>query len=610
MAKMNLKEMKKGDKPIFNKLQYLLDELPPSKRAMFMEDNEVETEVLIAAKDTGKSFPIELYKYYAMERDPSFNFITLQKFSTGAIKRQSRAANKCQIYLKRKYNLKYDYEKKDMSFWMRMMDKKSILNNQTNEYSSFEDVDGLAGSTPSNGGYYGGLHIEEPSQQSDAISGKTIGAKEWNKKIATIKDTLKRSISEYNATNPYHKPLKFKIFISMNDWDEDFIISKQAEKYLPRLKFMDWTLGGEEIPTLKYSHFIAEFEDKAGIEPIPELVTWINEADENGKTRWEWIKEFVVKNHTKRVVVNEDEFGRKINTAFTRMTKMANPLATSDESKKEEIFEAMYNALITANRTELARVFGMADDGTGDLDRRFNFKKITTVNTDDYLKDRVIYGMSIGWDHDANRGPVGTPVILSGLDKWTRHGLNEREREIVDLTLTVAPQILIEGFGKGKQGENTKYYHEIMRDETEKVFDKYLNGDFKKDISINSQAVFDDDSGSYVNKFAEWLSEKGIFAYPVPAKNGKVESPTGYGRESREEMVEPDIDIGGIVFDKSNTMLLKWFKMVPATLTKEGTKSFTKGIWSSRLKDVSDSFFYGLIPFKLHIINGVLKKEG
>lgn len=59
-----------------------------------------------------------------------------------------------------------------------MKDKKNVLNNQTNEFTSFEDADGFAGATPSNGGYYTIAHFEEPAQQGDAIKGKTISREE------------------------------------------------------------------------------------------------------------------------------------------------------------------------------------------------------------------------------------------------------------------------------------------------------------------------------------------------------------------------------------------------------------------------------------------------
>lgn len=66
---------------------------------------------------------------------------------------------------------------KDQSFFIRETDKRNKLNNQSNEYSSFENADGIAGSVPSNGGYYAGAHFEEPAQQSDALKGKTINRK-------------------------------------------------------------------------------------------------------------------------------------------------------------------------------------------------------------------------------------------------------------------------------------------------------------------------------------------------------------------------------------------------------------------------------------------------
>lgn len=91
------------------------------------------------------------------------------------------------------------------------------------------------------------------------------------------------------------------------------------------------------------------------------------------------------------VVVEEDD------TDVVRMTKLANPQLRENAALLEKTMMAMQKALITGDSFEMARQLGMLYEG-GDVERAYNdeFLLTATINTADRLKDKVIFGRSIG----------------------------------------------------------------------------------------------------------------------------------------------------------------------------------------------------------------------
>lgn len=164
MATLNLRDIKKNVKPKFNTLEALAKEVDESKMPMFT--HKAKNVIVVAAKETGKSFPVELYKFNCMERDPMASGLTFMKFATGASKTGTKSMNSVYIELAAKYDFKYAYEPSQSKF-IRLVDNKNKLNNQAIEYGSFENSDGIAGYTVSNNGYPFVIHIEEPVMQGD-----------------------------------------------------------------------------------------------------------------------------------------------------------------------------------------------------------------------------------------------------------------------------------------------------------------------------------------------------------------------------------------------------------------------------------------------------------
>lgn len=114
--KLNIKDVKQEEKDkYFNSTDEMAKVLDGSKMQFVLHKARKKT--IIGAKNTGKSFPVELDKYRRFEQDPMASMVTFQKYSTGASKRQSRATNKVHIKIKQLgYKFKYDFELKNQAF--------------------------------------------------------------------------------------------------------------------------------------------------------------------------------------------------------------------------------------------------------------------------------------------------------------------------------------------------------------------------------------------------------------------------------------------------------------------------------------------------------------
>lgn len=585
---LDIEEVKKKIKKRFNimgELELLIDS---SKMLMFT--HKASRVVIVASKDSGKSYPVELYKIYCMERDNYASGLTLMKYSTGAGKRGARSFWKSYTELQQTYDFPHAYEN-STGFMYRMKDKRKRLKNQSIEYGSFENSDSLAGYTISNGGYPAFLHIEEPVLQGDA---NIPTKKQWDADYKTILDTIKRHHRTYRQRNSlkerYHEPIPFKTFITMNDWAPDHPISVETERFFPQAGFLNWILDFDYISLQKL------WRDKIdGESVVPELKAAID-------SRWEEIKEGVLVRHTKWRYVDYDKNGIKIDTLFGRMQKFANPSVRDDDEARQEIYDEMYHALITGNTLGLAKAFGMGFGGTDSDDLRFNFKSFRPKDTDKLIKEpgRETLGFSIGWDHDANRGPVGTPVTFSGKRAPYNHFTGEGGG-MGDYKIMIHPQIIIPGYGKGVNGQNTAMYHEQMIAASKASYDKYVK---YKQLPYGANAVFDDDDGSYVSKMSYNLLPYGYdWVDSLENKNGKIES-GGFGVSSRDDHWGTHVDLGNMIIDEGNEMLVEWLKQVPRTESMNGdVKRSVKGKWGTRMKDISNSAEYGWWPFRFHMLN-------
>lgn len=587
-TKLKLKQEKKEELR-FNTLEELEKVIGPDKMLMFT--HKARYVDIIGAKDTGKSFPLELYKLYIMERDPMASVLTLMKYSTNASKRGTRSLYSALSALRRKdYKFPYAYEP-STSHMYRMKDKKIRINNQAIEYGSFENSDALAGYTVSNGGYPALIHIEEPVLQGD--KGETATLNQWNADIQTIEDTIQRHWRDYASTNPHFAPIPFKIVTTMNDWDPEHPVSKRAEKYHPQMKFLDWCLGFE------YSRLLNLWKDKIrdAETVIPALKTWVDE-------RWSEIQQNVLRNHTQFVYVERDPITNiKEDRLIGRMQKFANPVVRESEEQRENVYDQMYMALVTGDRLGLAKSFGMGFGGTADEDKIFNFKSFVPIDTDAMLKEdgRELLAFSVAWDHDANRGPVATPCTLSAI-KYNAGNPFEPIIAYKDYKVLIHPQVLIEGYGKGTMGQNTAIYHKQMVEVSAELYKKYVG----KNNGVETFATFDDDDGSYVSHIGQSIVDIGYnYVDALKNKNGMIEN-EGFGVISRDKIWQSCIDVNDIMVDEQNVLLCDWLKTCPSVVNPAGEKKrSTEGKWGKRYKDVSNSAEYAWWPFRYNLFGGL-----
>lgn len=591
----------------FNNLDALAQVVDEQKLIMFK--HKARNVIVIGAKDSGKSFPLDAYKIMCMERDPMASIVTLMKYSTKSGAKGIRSLSNMVGYLTRNsFTFPQNYEPSTGFFYRLPRGKKSSkdlsikMKSQFIQFGSFEDSDDLAGFTVSNGGYPALIHIEEPVMQGDTA--KTPTAKQWDADVKTIHDTIYRHWRDYNNRLkdkdgnylPHtHAPIKYKIITTMNDWDPEHVISKRAEKYFPQNKFLDWILG------FKYSELLKLWRDK-----IIDADTVVPELKAEIDARWDDIKESIKKNHTQWIYVERDDQGKFVDTLYGRMQKFSNPALQHDEEEVQSTLEDMYNTLITGDTLGLAKAFGMGFGGTADDDKRFNFKSFKPIDTDKKLKERgrKLLGFCVAWDHDANRGPVATPVTLSAIPKNVGNPFDP-EWEYTEPKILIHPQVEIDGYGKGKAGEKTRLYHELMIKTSKELITKYV-GVGSTRLEYGKWAIFDDDDGSYIGHIAEYFTEMGFDdADALPNKNGKIED-GGFGVIARDNIWEVGIDLEEILIDSKNQLLVDFFKQVPATITPAGEKKrSTQGKWGARYKDVSNSAEYAWYPFRMLLWSGM-----
>lgn len=554
--------------------------------------------IMLGAKDTGKSSPVNWYKIYGLEKDSKANVVTLQKYSTAAALKGSRTITKALNEIKNMgFSLKRTYLPSTRAYYRlppkktAVRDMKVRMMSQVIDFDSFEDSNRLADFALPNGGYPFLIHIEEPVLQNDS---NTTSDEEWLASYKTIKDSIQRSYTDYRVNfenkqkaNPeinYAKPLPFKIISTLNDWDPEHYLSKMFKIYFPQQDFVNWVLGFDYMGLLKL------WQDKiSGLDVIPQIQEVVDK-------RWSEIKNRLLTHHTKMIYLNKDNQGQTVDTLLVRMQKFANP-RNRYLQEQETTYDEIYNALITGDSLSLAKAMGTGYDGSSWEEKLFNFKNFVPVNTNKILKEpkRRIELFSLGVDHDVNRGIVLSPVTLTKIVVG-----NSLEGFMVgDYKVLVHPQHVIPAYGKGVRGELTKLYHQQIIQECEKIYHQYLIK------NTNNIIVFDDDDGSYVSHIAEKLYNIGYKEVIIVDKHGKIEE-GGYGIESRDNMVQISIDIEELLIDRENELLIDFLKRVPRIVKPSGKISRSqKGKWGTKLKDHYDAMTYALFPIRSEMYEGL-----
>lgn len=149
----------------FNTLEAMGEYIDPTK--MEIVKHKATKKTLSGAKDSGKTVVVKAYEIYVMERDPMASTLAARKYSTAAANRLAAAFSKV---LRRLMNAGFVFPqqyKKSTNKFIRITSSKDSTANQTQEYVSFEDENGLSGIDIANGGYIASVHIEEPVLKDD-----------------------------------------------------------------------------------------------------------------------------------------------------------------------------------------------------------------------------------------------------------------------------------------------------------------------------------------------------------------------------------------------------------------------------------------------------------
>lgn len=595
----------------FDNIEAVKEIVDPVKVKIFL--HKAEHIYIIAAKETGKSAPVNWWKIYGMEKDPKANVVTLQKYTTAATKKGFRTVAKALNDIKTYgFKLKRNFAASDGNYYRlarsgqaTIRDPKTRLDAQFIHFDSFEDSDRLSDFAVSNGGYVFLIHIEEPVQANDNHTPKDD---EWKSSFAIIVDSIKRTYKDYkrmleikrqktplNQQKHLHEPLPFKVIATLNDWDPNHYISKTAERFFPVANFLNWVLGFD------YASLRELWLDKIdGTSAVPVLQEQIDK-------QWESIKPRILTHHTQMVYVEKDKFGVTIDALYVRMQKFANPRNREVASDRNDVYEEMYNALVTGDSLRLAKAFGTGYDGDSNLERFFNFNHFKPIDTDKKLKEpgRRILLFSIGIDYDANRGPVLTPFTISAVFlKDNPFG----EWKATDYKGLIHEQLPIQGYGRGPGGAHNKIYQEQIIDGAKFLYNKYVN---EHDTSLidAKQVWVDDDAGTFVPNIDQQLFDIGFWTVDIVKKHGDIES-GGFGINSRDQMMQRAIDAKDIEVDRRNKDFIYFLKNVPVVVTPGGTRTRTKkGRWGTRFKDLYDSSCYAFYGARESIYAGFFKNE-
>ena len=115
----------------------------------------------IGSKDSGKTRPVVLRMIGHIESDKDAYGLALRKYKASAAVRLHTAVNNMALEIKFAGYKIPDYEK-GVAQTYRMINVRSRSSNQTIEYESFDNANGLAGIEAPNLGYFPIVHIEEP----------------------------------------------------------------------------------------------------------------------------------------------------------------------------------------------------------------------------------------------------------------------------------------------------------------------------------------------------------------------------------------------------------------------------------------------------------------
>ena len=506
--------------------------------------------VWCGAKEAGKTRPVVLRMIGLMEKDKENYGIGIKKFKINAAERLSQSMLNIVAELKNKEFAIPDYKKTPSKLERRFHNQRVNHLNQTVEFQSLDDINGLAGIEAPNLGRFELVHIEEPVEKNDS---NIPTKKRFWEDIEVIERSINRS-NVRNAQKNNTSTLAAKYHFTLNAWDDHPLVDEMEKKF-PEDEFLNECLGVKDWKKLE--------------------IDTINKD-------WEKIKNNLINNHT--AVRTEDEI------AWVRLTRFANPnwnqsvdvynkeRAMSKESQLENFWDKLKLALLDKNYSYLAIHLGLKNQDQED-NKTYIFDNVEVTDTIKKIKKEKwrIRGFSLGWDIDMRRNFILTPVIL---------GKNFLNDKIVH-KLFLLPQKSFKARGDN-QGRSIPLYKQKIKKFTLDTVNELtsLETHLNESLEFGKHIYIDDDYGIWLSEFSGLFE---FFNVSKAKKHGK------YSIVKRQQIFNILFNRSLIVIDKQNKILIDNFLK---SIMKDGSIKRDESSTREKLYDRINSAEYAIYPFR------------
>lgn len=504
--------------------------LPPHK--LEIVNHKAKHKTIGGAKDSGKTYIAVLKAIANLEENSHAYVLAARKYKLSAADKFHTIFSNIIMEIRLNGFDILDY-KKNVNKSVKMLYKDNSQYNQSIEYVSFEDENGISGAEAPNLGYYSDFIADEPVLKDD--SGKTPSRKEWDSTMAVVADTISRSKRKHEKAYKTTVP-ETTYWYLFNLWDEDHPKVEDLDRHIPEEIFLAFVVGTKNI--------------------MSKSNEWI---EENWNQIWASIK----KNHTMCV------YNQAIDELFVKTTKLSNPdnLAVADSLEKEYKF-----AIMSKNSLELARLLGMIYEGSSIIQHTYDLRQVELADTKLKLVNEKYDSISIslGWDIDINEKLVCTPtVVAQKID--SNYELEEK--------LFVLPIITVPAYGVGAIGsKNIEIYEKALITTTNEVIYE-IKSIFKfKSPILGVHVSVDDDKQTWISHIYEEIKNCHHEVIFSRAKKHKIALGKGQSWDipTRTDVLQQMIDLKYIIFDKKNVNLLSELKKstLNASATKRDESSF------------------------------------
>lgn len=546
-------EEKKTLTKIFSK-----KDLPIYFRESKMEiiNHKAKKKVVVGAKDSGKTILAVMLALALIEEDKHAYILAARKYKSQSAEKFHTIFTNASLELSLIYNFKMSLYKRSLNKTIKMDNWKNPAKNQSIEYVSFDDPNGIAGTEAPNLGYYALVLIDEPVMLDDM--GKIPERKEWKASLETIKDTIDRSKRRHKEVfkRDVEEPT---YFLMMNLWDKNHPEVEDANKHISDQQLLAYATGVSNI--------------------MSKSAEWINQ---NWQTIWTNIK-----NNFILSVYNE-----ATDTLYVKTTKLANPKINqvADQTIQQEVKLALLNQ----DNFQLARLLGMTYEGSAKNQKTYDLRHLEIADSFAKFKNEnwKSVGLSVGWDIDINEALWQTNIILASKDHpdQINHPFETIEK------IFVMPQKKIPAFGVGAIGENrTKTYMKAISYHTNQSLKdlQHITNDKKPKYGLF--IIIDDNFQTWIDGIYELLKDKVNACYSRAKKHKNKKVALSYDINTRIALLQELIDKKFIVIDKKCHQLLRDLNQSVRKASGEGRDESS---WKNKIYNTINSLEYALYPFR------------